>query len=226
MTLVSILIPIYNEEKYIEGVLNRVLALPLTKEVICINDGSKDKTVEILSRYIHHPNVRVMHKQKNMGKGAAVIDGIKAAQGDIIIIQDSDSEYDPAYIPELIRPIEKGMAKVVYGSRFLGKIEKMGIIYVLGNKFLTFTTNALFGSKITDMETGFKAFKAEIIKDMELNARGFELEPIITAWLIKKGQTIREIPIQYVAREKKEKKIGIWDGCIAVYYLFKSRFLD
>lgn len=223
MTL-SVIIPAYNEKETIRDVLKRVLSLPIPLEVVVVDDGSVDGTREILSS-IKDERVKVIFHEKNMGKGGAVRTGIKEATGDIIVIQDADLEYDPIELPKVIKPILMGVSEVVYGSRFLGKGEFLKESY-FANRLLTFITNVLFGRKITDMETCYKAMKTEIMKGLNIKANRFDMEPEITGKLLKKGYKIKEVPIRYVGREKSEgKKIGWRDGLEAIWTLFKVRLM-
>ena len=183
-------------------------------------------TREILKRY--EEKYTIVYKEKNGGKGSAVYEGFKAAKGDIVIIQDADLEYNPSDYAPLLKLIKDGEADVAYGSRFLGTPFKdfMFLSYV-ANKFLTFLTNLLYGTKLTDMETCYKAMKREFVQDMKINSRKFDLEPEITAKLVKKGAKIKELPIKYNARSYEEgKKITYKDGLMAIKALFYYRFFD
>jgi glycosyltransferase involved in cell wall biosynthesis len=172
--------------------------------------------------------LRVFYHERNQGKGAAVRTGIEHATGDIILIQDADLEYDPVDYPKLLWPFQRANAPVVYGSRFRGGPHKaMLFTHMLANKVLTLVTNIFYDSILSDMETGYKAFRAEVIKDVPLNARGFEFEPEVTAKLLKRGHRIFEVPISYAGREYSEgKKIGWRDAFIALWTLIKYRFVD
>ncbi len=220
--MLSIIIPVYNEKDTIEKVLERVLSLKIPIEVIVIDDGSTDGTREILSR-VKDDRVRVILHNKNKGKGGAVRTGLKKSKGDIVVIQDADLEYDPLELPKVVEPIERGEAEVVYGSRFLGGGEFLKESY-LANRFLTFLTNLLFGAKLTDMETCYKAMKREIMLGLNIRANRFDMEPEITGKLLKMGYRIKEVPIRYVGRERSEgKKIGWRDGVEAIWTLIKIR---
>jgi glycosyltransferase involved in cell wall biosynthesis len=168
--------------------------------------------------------LKIITHETNLGKGAAIRTGIKNSTGSIIALQDSDLEYDPGLLPKLVGPILKG-EDVVYGSRFLGTAANMNFLFYLGNRFLSFLTRVLYRVAITDMETGFKIFKREVVEGMDLKSTGFEIEPEITSKILKKGYRIKEIPIDYVAREKEHKKITPKDGLIAAFTLIKYRIL-
>ena len=234
MKLLSIVVPVYNEEKTIKLVLERLKKtnFSVKTEVIVVNDGSTDKTSEILKT----PNgFQVINHVKNKGKGAAVKTGIQEAKGDYIIIQDADLEYEPHYINDLVSMLQKGKAKVVYGTRLkrlpnLKEEEKtlQFLIHYLGNRFLSAVTSVLYGQWITDIETGYKLFPKSAMSKIKLNARGFELEPEITAKLIKNGYKIVEVPIKTKPRGYDEgKKINtVKDGAKALWYLIKYKFTD
>jgi len=223
----SIIIPAYNEEKTIQALLSKVKKADtgkIKKEIIVVEDGSSDKTRDILEK--EKGIIKVFHK-KNHGKGYAIRTGLRKAAGDIIIIQDADLEYNPNEYSKLLRPILEGKTKVVYGSRFLKKHKARYRMYYLGNIMLSLLTNILYFRKITDMETCYKMFAKDVIKNIRLRAKKFDFEPEITAKIIKKNYKIVEIPIEYKCREFKEgKKISWKDGIKAVWYLFKYRLMD
>ncbi len=226
----SILMPVYNECSTIEEILRRVEAVELnglTREIIVVDDGSKDGTREILRELPPVEGLHIHYHPYNQGKGAAVRTAISHATGDILVIQDADLEYDPRDYPTLLQPIVEGRAKVVYGSRFLGPRMAMFFWHMLGNKVLTLVTNVLYDAILSDMETGYKAFRADIIRDIPLRSRRFEFEPEVTAKLLKRGHRIYEVPISYTGREYKEgKKIGLKDAFPALWTLIKYRFVD
>jgi glycosyltransferase involved in cell wall biosynthesis len=222
----SILIPIYNERATILEIARRVQAVPFEKEIIAVDDGSTDGTQELLPQ-LEQDGVIVLHHEKNQGKGAAIRTALTRASGDIIVIQDADLEYDPRDYKQLVEPIIEGRAKVVYGSRFLGPRMAMFFWHMLANKMLTLMTNILYDAILSDMETGYKAFRADVIKAIPLRSRRFEFEPEITAKVLKRGNRIYEVPISYFGREYSEgKKIGMRDGWVAIWTLLKYRFVD
>ena len=229
---ISIILPVYNEEKTIYKILDKLkkINLGIKKEIIIINDGSEDNSKNIIERHIKkqkkNNNIEYEFKTKeNAGKGSAIKEGIKLATGGIITIQDADLEYNPEDYKKLIKPIMQNKAKVVYGSRFLKEHKPMYKIYFLGNKFLSVLTKILYNSKITDMETCYKVFKAEIIKNMHIKANKFDFEPEITARILKQGIKIKEIPISYNPRSIEEgKKINWKDGLIAIWTLIYWKF--
>jgi glycosyltransferase involved in cell wall biosynthesis len=224
----SVIVPAYNEQTTIADIIARVRSTPFDKEIIVVDDGSTDGTREILQQLPADDVLQIIYRTQNGGKGAAVRDGIERARGDIILIQDADLEYDPRDYGALLQPIVEGRATVVYGSRFLGGPRRaMFYSHMLGNKLLTFITNILFDTIISDMETGYKVFKAEVVKGMPLKSRRFELEPEITARVLRKGIRIYEVPISYAGREYTEGKKITWrDGFIAVWTLFWYRFFN
>ena len=229
MLKLSVIIPAYNEEKTINDVISAVLKVPLKnikKEAIIVDDFSTDNTRNILKK-IRAKNIKIFFHERNLGKGSAIRTALKHATGDIILVQDADLEYNPEEYPKLLEPIINNKAKVVYGVRFTKQHKPRYIIYYLGNLVLTFITNLLYNSKIRDMETGYKVFDKEVIKNIELKARKFDFEPEITAKILKKGYKIYEVPVSYLSRSVKEgKKIGWKDGLEAIYYLVKYKFSD
>ena len=227
MTL-TVLIPVYNEFKTIHEIMRRVHATKLADEIILVDDGSTDGTRDILKELDGKDGVRVILHEHNQGKGAAVRTGIKAATCDILLIQDADLEYDPRDYPKLLQPIEEDLADVVYGSRFLGAPRRVAMFWhMIANKLLTLMTNILYDTILTDMETGYKVFKREIIADIPLHAKRFEFEPEFTAKILKRGMRIFEVPISFNPRDYAEgKKIGIRDAFEAIWALLKYRFVD
>jgi glycosyltransferase involved in cell wall biosynthesis len=220
----SILIPVYNERATILEILKRVQAVPYEKEIIAVDDGSTDGTRELLAQV---QGVTVLYHDRNRGKGAAIQTALAHATGDIIVIQDADLEYDPRDYKQLVEPIMEGRAKVVYGSRFLGPRMAMFFWHMVANKMLTLMTNILYNAILSDMETGYKAFRADVIKGMRLRSHRFDFEPEVTAKVLKRGIRIFEVPISYYGREYSEgKKIGVKDGFVAIWTLLKYRFVD
>ncbi|MBN2499871.1 MAG: glycosyltransferase family 2 protein [Anaerolineales bacterium] len=225
---ITAIMPVYNEEDTLREIVKRVKDVGLVNEILIVDDGSVDGTREILKELEQLPDVNVILKERNQGKGSAVITGIKAAQGDIIIIQDADLEYDPRDYPGLFKPLEEGIADVVYGSRFLGGPRRPILFWnMVANKILTFVTNILYNNILTDMETGYKVFRKEVVEGMTLHARGFEFEPEFTAKLLKRNVRIYEVPISFNPRPYDEgKKIKAKDGFIAMWALIKYRFVN
>jgi glycosyltransferase involved in cell wall biosynthesis len=226
----SIVMPAYNERETLREILCQVRAVDLPgieKEILVVDDGSTDGSREILAEEAQAGDLHVLYHDQNRGKGAAVRTAIQQATGDLILIQDADLEYDPREYSQLIRPIVEGRVKVVYGSRFLGPRKAMLFWHMLGNKLLTLTTNILYNTILSDMETCYKCFRADVIKDIPLRSRRFDFEPEITAKVLKRGHRIFEVPISYYGREYYEgKKIGWRDGPIAFWTLIKYRFVD
>ncbi|MDI6784714.1 MAG: glycosyltransferase family 2 protein [bacterium] len=225
----SIVIPIYNEEALLSRVLDRVRKLPLEKELILVDDCSKDGTWRILQQEAakYPADTVILHHEKNQGKGASIRTGLAHVTGDIVIIQDADLEYNPEDIPAVIRPIIDGKVKVAYGSRFMGNIKKMRLPNRVANHILAGLVSILYGQKITDEATAYKAFTAEVIKQIPLSCTRFEFCPEVTAKVLKRGYRIIETPVSFEARTFEEgKKIGWRDFIVAVYILLKYRIVD
>jgi len=226
----SVIIPCYNERKTAAEIVKRVRASAPEAEILVVDDGSTDGTQAILNDLQNggQPNLHLLFHEKNKGKGAAIHTGITAATGDILLIQDADLEYDPRDYPALLRPIEEGRAEVVYGSRFLGGPRRtMMFWHMIANMLLTFMTNVLYDTILSDMETGYKVFKAEVIKGIPLHSRRFDFEPEVTAKILKRRHRIYEVPISFDPREYSEgKKIGLPDAFAAVWTLIKYRIVD
>lgn len=224
----SVIIPVYNEVESIEVILKRVNDTKLVSEIVVVDDGSKDGTRDKLKTLDGKNNVRVILHEQNQGKGAAVRTGMKAALGDILLIQDADLEYDPRDFPELLKPIEEGIADVVYGSRFLGRAHRVTMFWhLVANKMLTFLTNILYNTILTDMETGYKVFRREVIEGMVIRANSFNFEPEFTAKILKRNYRIFEVPITFNPRDYTQgKKIKLHDAFEAVWALIKYRFVD
>ena len=219
--------PVYNEEDTLEEIVQRVREVGLASEIVIVDDGSKDRTREILSSIQSLPEVRVILHEKNQGKGAAVVTGIRAAVGDVMIVQDADLEYDPQDYHMLLPPLEAGECDVVYGSRFSESSQDALMMNYLANRFLTISTNLLYGSKLTDMETCYKVFRREVVEGMTIHARRFEFEPEFTAKILKQKVRVKEVPISFNPRGYSDgKKITAWDGVIALWTLIKYRFVD
>jgi len=222
----SIIMPVYNERATVLEIIDRVEALPLEKEIIIVDDGSTDGTRDLLQRLAPDRAIVILH-QGNLGKGTAIRSGLARASGDVIVIQDADLEYDPQDLLKLLRPITEGKAQVVYGSRFTGERKNMFFWHWVGNRFLTLVTDILFDTTLSDMETCYKMFTAEVIKGIQLRSRRFEIEVEMTAKVLRAGYRIYEVPISYAGREFHEGKKITWrDGVSALWYLFKYRFRD
>ncbi|HDD61033.1 MAG TPA: glycosyltransferase family 2 protein [Chloroflexi bacterium] len=224
----SVIIPIYNEIHTLEEIISRVKKTNLADEIILVDDGSIDGTRDLVENYKGQEGFVVVMHEKNQGKGAAVRSGFEVAEGDIFLIQDADLEYDPREYPNLLKPIEEGLADVVYGSRFLGASRRVAMFWhMIANKLLTLFTNVLYDTILTDMETGYKVFKREVVDDMPLHAKRFEFEPEFTAKILKRKYRIFEIPITFNPRDYEEgKKIGLADAFEAIWALVKYRFVD
>ncbi len=224
----SVIIPCYNEVNTVAEIIRRVRAVKLAHEIIVVDDGSTDGTREVLAQIDPGDDLKIIYHPHNMGKGAAVRTGFQNATGDVFLIQDADLEYDPREYPVLLRPIEEGIAKVVYGSRFLGGPRKAMFFWnMVANRTLTFITNLLYNAILSDMETCYKVFRAEVIRDIPLRSRRFDFEPEVTAKILKRGYRIYEVPISYNGREWYEgKKISWKDGVIALWTLLRYRFTD
>jgi glycosyltransferase involved in cell wall biosynthesis len=224
----SIIIPCYNEVHTVEKLLKKVSICPYdNKEVIVVDDASTDGTKELLQGDLNNLVTSLICHEFNQGKGSALRTGFKSATGDIIIVQDADLEYDPADIPKVVAPIINNQAKVVYGSRFLAESKSTTLsgLQRCANQFLTWLTDLITGLKLTDMETCYKAFKADVIKSIQLKENQFGFEPEVTVKVANKGIGIIEVPISYTARDQHAgKKIGLKDGIHATWCLIKYRY--
>ncbi len=223
---VSVVIPVYNEANTVAEILRRVQAVKLKKEVIVVDDGSTDGTAELLAEYRDQQGrepIKVIRHTRNRGKGAALRAGFEAVSGDVVIIQDADLEYDPRDYRKLLKPIVDGDADVVYGSRFLGFPRRVHPFWhAVANRILTVLSNMLTNLNLTDMETGFKVFKAEILRSMRLRSNRFDFEPEITAKIAKMGYRVYEVPVSYSERNHREgKKIGWRDGISALWSILR-----
>ena len=233
----SVLVPVYNEERTLEEIVRRVCAVPIAKEIIFVDDGSKDRSREILTRLQEENqrrsdplnNFKVFFQEQNQGKGAAIKAALGQVTGDVVIIQDADLEYDPKDYPSLIEPIQAGLADVVYGTRFAGGGAHRVLFFwhSLGNRLLTLLSNMLTNLNLSDMEVGYKVFRADILKGVDLQSKRFGFEPEITMKLAKKHCRFYEVPIAYHGRTYEEGKKITWkDGLAALYYMIRFRFSD
>jgi glycosyltransferase involved in cell wall biosynthesis len=225
--LLSVVMPVYNECGTLAEMVERVLAVPMRKELIAVDDASTDGSREILERLAAEKGFKVLRQERNGGKGAAVRRGIAEARGDVIVIQDADLEYSPEEYPELIELIVRGKADAVFGSRFIGRHRCFLFTHYLANLFLNLVTNVLYNTTMTDMETCFKAVRADLLRSLPLKSDRFGIEPEITAKLFKAGARVYEVPITYEGRDYDEGKKLTWrDGLPALWCLVKYRFTD
>jgi glycosyltransferase involved in cell wall biosynthesis len=224
----SVIIPIYNEVESLREIVKRVQDTKLAWEIILVDDGSIDGTRDLLKEMDGKDNVRVILKEKNEGKGSAVTIGMQAAEGEVLLIQDADLEYDPRDYPALLKPLEEGIADVVYGSRFLGGPRRVVMFWhMVANYLLTFMTNILYNTILSDMETGYKVFRKQVVEGMTIHAKRFDFEPEFTAKILKRKYRIFEVPISFNPRDYSEgKKIKLKDAFEAVWTLLKYRFVD
>jgi glycosyltransferase involved in cell wall biosynthesis len=225
--LLSVVMPVYNEEKTLREIVRRVQAVDLEKEIIAVNDCSKDSSKQVLEELAReYKNLRVIHHEVNQGKGAAIATALKAVTGDVVLIQDADLEYDPAEYFILIQPIQDGRADVVYGSRFLGGPHRVHLYYhYVANRFLTFVSNVFTNLNITDMETCYKVFRREVADRLNLKSKRFGVEPEITAKVARMRARVYEVPISYSGRDFSEgKKISWRDGLPALWAAIYFRF--
>lgn len=225
---ISVIIPTFNEAKTIHEIIRRVEAEKIADEILVIDDGSTDGTRQALDSLNDKDSIRLILHERNQGKGAAIRTGIQQAKGDVIIIQDADLEYNPKDYHALLRPIEDGIADVVFGSRFLGGPRRPVMFWhMVANRLLTLITNLLYNTILTDMETGYKVFRREVAQDLHLRANRFDFEPEFTAKILKRKERLFEVPITFNPRDYDEgKKIGLKDAFAAVWALVKYRFVD
>jgi len=226
----SVIVPVFNERNTLVEILRRMRAVELPegveREIIVVDDGSTDGTRDVLKQ-LGDSTVRIVMHEHNKGKGAALRTGFERATGDYVLVQDADLEYDPDDWPSLIAPIIRGRARVVYGSRFTGERRNMMFLHWVGNRFLSLTTNVLYNTTLSDMETCYKVVDRNLLDGMQLRANRFDIEPEITAKILKQGVRIYEVPISYTGREVDEGKKITWrDGLSALFTLVKYRFTD
>jgi glycosyltransferase involved in cell wall biosynthesis len=227
-TKLSVIVPVYNERNTIAEIVRRMRAveLPIAREIIVVDDGSQDGTRDVLKQ-LDDSTVRVVYHDENRGKGAALRTGLEHVTGDLVLTQDADLEYDPDDWPKLLGPVLKQRAVVVYGSRFTGEHRNMLFLHWVGNKFLSLVANILYDSTLSDMETGHKLFDRRVLDRLTLRSRRFDIEPELTAKVLKQGIRIYEVPISYAGRTIEEGKKITWeDGIVALWVLLKYRFVD
>ena len=227
MPELSVIVPVYNEKATVEEILRRIKAVDITKEIIIVDDGSTDGTREILQAMPPEDGLQIHYQERNRGKGAAIRTGVAQAKGRWVVFQDADLEYDPEDYNILIAPLRDGRADAVYGSRFLGVHRVLLFWNYLANKCLTLLTNALYNTDLTDMETCYKMFRREVIQGIRIRSNSFNLEPEVTAKILKKKWRLYEVPISYSGRDYSDGKKITWkDGVIAFWTLLKYRFMD
>ena len=225
--LLSVVMPVYNERNTIDEIIRRVLAVPMRIQLIVVDDVSTDGTTEILERLQKELGFTLLKQPRNGGKGSALRRGFTAATGDMMIIQDADLEYHPEEYPLLTTLITSGRADVVYGSRFLGTHRVFLLTHYMGNRLLTFITNLLYNTMLTDMETCYKVMRIDVLRSMELKSNGFGIEPELTAKVFKRRYKVYEVPISYDGRGYEEGKKITWrDGVVALWVLLKYRFTE
>ncbi|MFI5045583.1 MAG: glycosyltransferase family 2 protein [Acidimicrobiia bacterium] len=224
----SVIVPVYDERNTVVEIVRRMrsVELPVNLQIVIVDDGSNDGTRDLL-RHLGDSTVKVVTHAHNRGKGAAIRTGLEHVTGDLVLIQDADLEYDPEDWPKLLAPILRGKAQVVYGSRFTGERRNMLVLHWMGNRFLSLVTNVLYDTTLSDMETCYKLFDREVLRDITIRSSRFEFEPEITAKILKRGIRIYEVPVSYSGREMDEGKKITWrDGFIALWTLVRYRFVD
>lgn len=225
--LLSVVMPVYNERDTIAEIIGRVLAVPIRTQLIVVDDGSTDGTRDLLKGLQQSRRFTLVFQERNRGKGAALRRGFQEVRGDLVVIQDADLEYSPEEYPELIALICEGRADVVFGSRFLGRHRVFLFTHYLGNVLLTFITNVLYNTMLSDMETCYKVMRTEVLRSMTLRSDGFGIEPELTAKIFKRGYRVYEVPITYDGRGYEEGKKITWrDGLVALGVLLKYRFTE
>ena len=224
----TVVIPVYNEAATIAELLRRVRAVPVPKQIVVVDDCSTDGTAEVLAREAAAGDVEVVVHPVNRGKGSAVRSGIARVRGEVVLIQDADLEYDPAEYPKLLDPIDRGITKAVYGSRFLGAPRTAMLFWhAVGNRFLTLACNVMFNTTLTDMETCYKVFTADIARSLELRSDRWGFDPEITAKILKQGHRIYEVPISYAGLDIRQgKKISWKDGLVVFGALVRYRLFN
>jgi glycosyltransferase involved in cell wall biosynthesis len=225
--LLSVVMPVFNERETIDEIVRRVLAVPVRKELIVVDDCSTDGTRDRLAALQQRHGFRLILQERNRGKGAALRRGFSEVAGDVVIIQDADLEYSPEEYPDLISLICEGRADVVFGSRFLGRHRVFLFTHYLGNRLLTLLTNVLYNTMLTDMETCYKVMRTEVLRSFALRSNGFGIEPELTAKIFKRGFRVYEVPITYDGRGYDEGKKITWrDGVVALWVLLRYRFSE
>ncbi len=225
--LLSVVMPVYNERHTVEEIVRRVLAVPLRIELIVVDDHSTDGSGEILDRLQAERGFTLLRQPRNQGKGAALRRGFEAVTGDLVVMQDADLEYSPEDYPALIELICQGRADVVYGSRFLGRHRAFLFSHYAGNRLLTFVTNVLYNTMLSDMETCYKVMRTDVLRSMTLRSDGFDIEPELTAKIFKRRYRVYEVPIGYDGRGYDEGKKITWrDGLVALWVLLKYRLTE
>ena len=226
--MVSVIIPAFNEEQTIRQVVDAVNSLPIEKQIIVVNDGSTDGTYKVLEELQATYELTIVHCEENRGKGFAIRSGLSYVKGEAVVIQDADMELSPADLSQLLEPLEKEGIQVVYGSRFLNGRGNASLHNFIANRLLATYTNLLYGCRITDESTGYKAFATDLITRLNLTCEGFEFCPEVTAKILRAGYRIHEVPVSYFPRTKKEgKKLRFWsDGLFAAWTLLKYRFIS